>query len=92
MELVALARDQIASARNYTVKLLEGIDVADWFRMPADGITHIAWQVGHLAMAEYRLCLWQVRGKRDGRVSHFFTIIAREHGAKCSIFSSENTA
>jgi hypothetical protein len=37
---------------------------ADWFRMPAEGVSHIAWQVGHLAMAEYRLALERVRGAR----------------------------
>jgi hypothetical protein len=25
-------------------------------------VSHIAWQVGHLAFAEYRLALWRIRG------------------------------
>jgi DinB superfamily len=52
------------SAREYTRGLLEGVGDDDWFRMPSEGVTHIAWQVGHLAIAEYRLMLAQVRGTR----------------------------
>lgn len=32
--------------------------------MPAEGVTHVAWQVGHLAMAEYRMALDRIRGER----------------------------
>ena len=51
----------IKEAREYTVSLLEDLQPDDWFRMPSDGVTHIAWQVGHLAMAEFRLCLERLR-------------------------------
>src|SRR5689334_22805998 len=57
------ALDRIAFARTYTVGLLDTIDPADWFRMP-EGVTHVAWQVGHLAFAQYMLCLKRVRGPR----------------------------
>jgi hypothetical protein len=60
------AIEQIAFARNYTVRLLRHTDPAEWFRQPAGGVSHIAWQVGHLAMAEYRLVLGRVRGPRPG--------------------------
>lgn len=65
-----LALDQIVLTRAYTNKLLETVDWSEWFRQPAQGVTHIAWQVGHLAMAEYRLLLERIRGKRpeDGRL------------------------
>jgi hypothetical protein len=33
--------------------------------MPKEKVSHIAWQVGHLAMAEYRLALERIRGKRS---------------------------
>ena len=59
-----LARRQIEAARRYTQTLLDGLDDADWFRQPAETPTHIAWQVGHLAMAEYGLCLFRIRGRR----------------------------
>jgi hypothetical protein len=56
--------DQIASARAYTVGLLETIEPRDWFRQPVEGVTHLAWQVGHLAFAEYKLTLERFRGVR----------------------------
>jgi hypothetical protein len=62
MNRLQFAIDSIVFARNYTVRLLETIDPSDWFRMPPEGITHVAWQVGHLAMAEYRLALERLRG------------------------------
>jgi hypothetical protein len=40
------------------------IDEADWFVMPAGCPTHVAWQVGHLAMAEYGLGLFRQRGRQ----------------------------
>ncbi len=60
-----IARQQIQSAREYTLTLLEGIDDPDWFQQPGGGVTHIAWQVGHLAMAEYGLCLFRQRGRGE---------------------------
>src|SRR2546430_4138058 len=33
--------------------------------MPAGCPTHVAWQVGHLAMAEYGLCLFRQRGREE---------------------------
>jgi hypothetical protein len=58
------ALDRIAFARAYTRGILDTIPPADWFRMPAEGVTHVAWQVGHLATAQYRMCLDRVRGVR----------------------------
>jgi len=59
-----LAIEQIKFARQYTLTLLADIDDADWFRTPAGASSHIAWQVGHLAMAEYGLCLFRQRGRK----------------------------
>jgi hypothetical protein len=59
-----LAIKQIEAAREYTMTLLEGLSDEDWFRQPDEGITHIAWQIGHLAMAEYGLCLFRIRGRQ----------------------------
>jgi len=56
--------DQICTARKYTNRLLDATDIKDWFRQPHEGVTHIAWQVGHLAMADYRLGLDRIRGPR----------------------------
>lgn len=57
--------DQISFARAYTTKLVDAIDPADWFRFPPAGVSHVAWQVGHLAMAQYRLGLDRIRGPRS---------------------------
>jgi hypothetical protein len=55
---------QIVFARTYTVRLLDQTPEAEWFRQPPGGVTHIAWQVGHLAFAEYRMALERIRGQR----------------------------
>ncbi|MCE9546567.1 MAG: DinB family protein [Planctomycetia bacterium] len=61
-----LAFNQIQDARSYTLPMLDDLAPEDWFRMPAEGVTHLAWQVGHLAMAEFRLCLERLRGLEPG--------------------------
>ena len=63
--LVELARKQIEFARSYTESLLADVEDADWFRQPAGVTTHVAWQVGHLAMAEYGLALFRIRGRQE---------------------------
>jgi hypothetical protein len=54
---------QIQSARDYTWSLLADIEDDLWFAQPTEGVTHVAWQVGHLAMAQYGLCLFRMRGR-----------------------------
>ena len=60
-----LAIKQIAFARSYTLSLLEDYDDAQWFTVPEECTTHVAWQVAHLAMAQYGLCLFRQRGRAD---------------------------
>jgi len=60
-----IARRQIEFARNYLFSLLEDIEDSLWFTMPENCQTHVAWQVGHLAMAEYGLCLFRQRGRQS---------------------------
>jgi len=64
MTRLELAVEQIAFARNYTIELLDQTPAAEWFRQPPGGVSHVGWQVGHLACAEYRLALWRIRGSR----------------------------
>jgi hypothetical protein len=77
-----LAIEQITFARGYTNRLLEQTPAAEWFRQPPGGVSHIAWQVGHLAMAEYRLALERIRGPRpqdaDLISEDFLRIFGRE--------------
>jgi hypothetical protein len=51
-------------ARRHTLALLDRIDPADWFAMPPGGVTHVAWQVGHLAVADFRLAIARIREPR----------------------------
>ena len=60
-----LAIKQIEFARSYTLSLLAEIADDEWFTMPAGCATHVGWQVGHLAMAQYGLCLFRQRGRAE---------------------------
>lgn len=62
MSEVSAAIDQIRQARRYTEDLLQNIPDEYWFSSPPGGVTHVAWQVGHLAVCEYALALKRVRG------------------------------
>ncbi len=57
MERLATLVDHINRTRTYTHRVLEQTDRGRWFEMPGGG-THIAWQVGHLAVSEGSL-LWE---------------------------------
>ncbi len=60
-----LVTGQIRFARNYTISLLEDLKPEEWFRQPSEGVSHLAWQIGHLAMAQYGLCLFRMRGRAE---------------------------
>ncbi len=82
MSRLDLAVGQLKRVRKYTLRLLENTDPAEWFRQPVEGVTHIAWQVGHLAFAEYRLGLERIRGRKSEDASliseEFYARFARE--------------
>ncbi len=63
MPNIAELANQLKTVRKYSENFLDNTDVEDWFRMPSEGVTHIAWQVGHMAIAEYGLALKRVRGR-----------------------------
>jgi hypothetical protein len=64
-ERLAIAWRRIEFARNYSLMLLQDLSDDEWFWTPADFTTHVAWQVGHLAMSEYGLTLFRQRGRQD---------------------------
>ena len=64
MTRLEIVIDGIKTARGYTERLLERTKPEHWFRQPSEGVTHIAWQVGHLAFAQYAIALRRVRGRR----------------------------
>ena len=55
--------ERIKFARQYTTRFLDDLSTDDWFWSPAELTTHIAWQVGHLAVAQYNLCLRRIRDR-----------------------------
>jgi hypothetical protein len=56
--------DLLTKTRIFTKDLLDHLAEDDWYRLPNQGVTHIAWQAAHIAMAEYRLTLQRIRGQR----------------------------
>lgn len=63
--LLDAAIKQIEFVREYTLSLLADLDGVDWFRCAEGCPTNLAWQVGHLAMAQYGLCLYRTRGRKS---------------------------
>lgn len=63
MSRLEFVLQSIRFAREYTNDLLRDAPPEDWLRMP-EGVTHITWQVGHLAIVQYRLALVRIRGAR----------------------------
>src|SRR5262245_5726774 len=59
------ALERIKFARQYTARFLNDLAPDDWFWQPPGLTTHIAWQVGHLAVAQYNLCLRRIRDRID---------------------------
>ena len=64
---VDIVLKQLEASRQYLHTLVEGLTDDQWFWTPAgsDYCTHIAWQVGHIAMAEYGLMLFRQRGRAE---------------------------
>jgi hypothetical protein len=81
MSRLQLAIEQIVFARNYTLGLLDQTPTADWLRQPPGGISHVGWQVGHLAYAEYRLALRRIRGQQAHDEGLFSQDFVRLFGA-----------
>ena len=57
------AARHIVSARQYTMTLLDDLSEDEWFWTPQPSVSHVAWQVGHLAFAQYGLMLFRQRGR-----------------------------
>jgi len=58
-----LAINRMRGSRSFTQQFLNDLTDAEWYWSPPQFTTHIAWQVGHIAVAEYSLCLRRVRGR-----------------------------
>ena len=55
--------ERLRRARLFTRPFLIGLTPVEWFWSPSTYTTHIAWQVGHLAVAQYNFCLRRLRGR-----------------------------
>jgi hypothetical protein len=60
------ALSQLDFARRYTLRLLDATPPELWYQMSAAVPTHIAWQVGHLAVSQYGLLMFRQRGRAPG--------------------------
>ena len=61
--------ERLRFARTYSLSLVDATPESEWgFRQPMPGLTHLAWQIGHMALAEYGLCLAATRGARPSDV------------------------
>ncbi len=63
VQMLPGAIGQIQFARQYTLGLLDATPKEHWFEMPNGLPTNIAWQVGHLAVSQYGLLMFRVRGR-----------------------------
>ena len=63
-EYLEVASRQIEFARQYTLGMIRGIEDELWFQQVSECPTHIGWQIGHLAMAQYALTMIRIRGKQ----------------------------
>lgn len=61
-----LAVEQVKWARQYSLQLIESVPGELWYTQPAGAQTHLAWQVGHLAVSQYGLMLFRQRGRSPG--------------------------
>lgn len=92
MSSIGQAIVMVEGARRFTSRLLEQTPEGDWYRMPAEGVTHIAWQAGHLAVAQYHLLLQRIRGVRPGdedRITQAFRTCFGRTSDPASVSASE---
>ena len=57
---------QVEFAMGYVGELLDATPRDRWFEIPEGMPCNIAWQVGHLTVAQYGLLLFRIRGRADG--------------------------
>lgn len=73
------AVERLAMARRRVKEFTDDLTPDQWFWRPAEFTTHVAWQVGHVAVSEYNLCLRRLRGRTkedetlipDAFIEHF---------------------
>lgn len=63
-----MAIGQMKFAREYMLGLIEDISENLWTQVPSGLSSHVAWQIGHLAVAQYGLMLFRQRGRAEGDI------------------------
>lgn len=63
-DILEAAVGQIRFARQYVLTLLDATPQDRWFEIPPGHSSHVAWQVGHLAVAQYGLLMFRLRGRQ----------------------------
>jgi DinB family protein len=58
-----LAINCIRGSRVFTHQFLKDLTDSEWVWSPPQYTTHLAWQVGHISVAQYSLCIRRVRGR-----------------------------
>lgn len=66
--MFSAAMAQIEFSRRYTLELLEATPRELWSTRPPGSPTHIAWQIGHLAVSQYGLLMFRIHGRRDADI------------------------
>jgi hypothetical protein len=57
---------QMAFSRDYTLNLIANVPDELWQKPSQRVPSHFAWQIGHLAVAQYGLMLFRQRGRAEG--------------------------
>ena len=58
-----MAVAQLRWMRQYGMQLIESVPHELWYTIAPGMSTHLAWQVGHMAVAQYGLMLFRQRGR-----------------------------
>ncbi len=56
---------QVSFVRDYLMSLLNETPHQHWFTKPDGCVSNVAWQVGHIAVAQYGLMLFRQRGRAE---------------------------
>ncbi len=65
---------------DYTNELLDTIPPAAWYALPAGCPSNVAWQVGHLSIAKFRLVIDRAGGGPSANEAVMPTIWATQYG------------
>lgn len=79
-----MALEQIDFARRYSLRILDSIPHDQWYEFPPGSPSHVAWQAGHITIAQYRLGLERIRGKKETD-ERFFPSKYLQHFGKDSV-------